>query len=354
MMQAKPVILVVDDQPDNIDVISSVLSHQYRVRVALNGHNAIRIALDPKTRPDLILLDIMMPFMDGYEVCRQLKSISCTKDIPVIFVTASNSVVDEVKALEEGGVDFISKPINPKIVMARVNIHLKLRNHELLLKDLVADKTEEIFEAKEQMIETLIRAASFKDDGTSQHVFRMSRYAEVVGRHLTNDPEWAGLLRQSSAMHDIGKIGIPDNVLLKPGKLTPDEWHLMQQHVRFGGEIIGEDSSPVMKMSKEVALYHHEKWDGTGYLKGISGESIPLAARIVAVVDVFDALTTARPYKAAWSVEDAISLINEQSDKHFDPRVVIAFNRVTDELLLIKGQFEQQDDAKQWNNYAES
>lgn len=344
MKQNKPVVLVVDDLPDNIDVISNVLNKDYRIRVALNGKKALDIAFDPMKRPDLILLDIMMPDMDGYEVCRRLKDNPATKDIPVIFVTASNSSVDEVKALTEGGVDFISKPIISQVVVARVKTHLKLRNQSLHLNDLVEEKTQEIRESKEQILETLGRAASFKDDDTSNHVFRMSRYAELVARQVSHDEEWIRLLRQSATMHDIGKIGIPDHILLKPGKLDPDEWLFMQQHVRFGGEIIDDETTPIMKMSKDVALYHHEKWDGTGYLKGLKGQEIPLAARIVSVVDVFDALTSSRPYKKAWSVEDALNLINEQSGKHFDPRIVVAFNAVIEDILVIKTQFESEKD----------
>ncbi|MCL6271054.1 response regulator [Sansalvadorimonas sp. 2012CJ34-2] len=334
------VVLVVDDTPENIDVLREVLQPDYRVKAALNGLRALKIARS-SPRPSLILLDIMMPGMDGYEVCRQLKADARTSDIPVIFVSAMTSDQNESLGLSLGAVDYIAKPVRPEIVRARVNTHLALHDQTRCLEQLVAQRTRELRESRLQVINCLGRAAEFKDNETGLHVTRMSLYVRLLAQALNEPPAWVELLHLAAPMHDIGKIGIPDGILLKPGKLAPEEWELMKRHTEFGGNIIGEHDSELMRLAKEVALNHHEKWDGTGYPKGLEGEDIPLSARVVAIADVFDALTSERSYKKAWPVEDTVSWMDEQCGAHFDPKLIEVFHQVLPEILKVREQYAE-------------
>ena len=341
-MSSKPTVLVIDDTPSNLDVLTGILKDTYQVKVAINGHIGIKIA---KTvpQPDLILLDIMMPDIDGFEVCRQLKLQPNTAHIPIIFVTAKIDPEDEVKGLSLGAVDYLTKPITPQIALQRVKTHIALYDQQRALFSQVKEKTREINLGKLETLNILGRAAEFKDNETGMHVMRMSHYCEVLAKALGMTDEDAETLRDAAPMHDIGKIGIPDSVLLKPGKLDADEWITMQKHVEYGVEILGRQSdSKLMQMAIQVAQYHHEKWDGTGYPNQISGEEIPLVGRIAAVADVFDALTAERPYKRAWSVDEALNLFKEQKGKHFDPRVVELLFENLPEILAIKERFKDE------------
>lgn len=341
-MSSKPTVLVIDDTPSNLDVLTGILKDTYQVKVAINGHIGIKIA---KTvpQPDLILLDIMMPDIDGFEVCRQLKLQPNTAHIPIIFVTAKIDPEDEVKGLSLGAVDYLTKPITPQIALQRVKTHIALYDQQRALFSQVKEKTREINLGKLETLNILGRAAEFKDNETGMHVMRMSHYCEVLAKALGMTDEDAETLRDAAPMHDIGKIGIPDSVLLKPGKLDADEWTTMQKHVEYGVEILGRQSdSKLMQMAIQVAQYHHEKWDGTGYPNQISGEEIPLVGRIAAVADVFDALTAERPYKRAWSVDEALNLFKEQKGKHFDPRIVELLFENLPEILAIKERFKDE------------
>lgn len=336
----KQLVLVVDDTPENIDILSNTLRPNYKVKAALNGHKALELAqADPQ--PDIILLDIMMPEIDGYEVCKQLKNNPLTKPIPVIFITAKAAEEDERKGLELGAVDYITKPISPPIVEARVHTHLALSNQNRLLENKVKARTEELHKTRLEIIRRLGRAAEYKDNETGMHVIRMSHYSRLLAEAINPDPYWSDLIFNASPMHDIGKIGIPDSILLKPGKLDADEWSIMQQHPEYGAHIIGDHPSEILQMAKEIALTHHEKWDGSGYPNQLQGEAIPLSGRIVAIADVFDALTTERPYKQAWSVEDAMQLIVDGAGQHFDPNIVPIFQRILPEILNIKQQYAE-------------
>ena len=335
-------ILVVDDTPENIDILSGALRHEFKVKAATGGERALKIA-STSPQPDLVLLDIMMPEMDGYEVIEHLKADPATSHIPVIFVTAKTEEVDEELGFTLGAVDYITKPISPPIVLARVKTQLALYNQNRELERKVQERTEEIAHTQLEIIRRLGRAAEFKDNETGLHVIRMSYYSRLIAEGHTGNEDWVETLYQAAPMHDIGKIGIPDRVLLKPDKLEADEWEIMQRHSAYGGEIIGEHDSDLMKMAKLIAVCHHEKWDGSGYPNGFKGPSIPVAARIVAVADVFDALTTARPYKSAWSVEDATSLIQEGAGAHFDPTMVGIFMERLDEILAIRDQYADSD-----------
>ena len=344
--EAQAVILVVDDIPENIDVLSGILRPEYRVKAALNGERALAIACtDPQ--PDLILLDIMMPVMDGYDICRRLKEDPRTSAIPVIFVTAKSEVEDETRGLDLGAVDYIIKPITPAIVLARVKTHIALYDQNRELERMVSERTEELVSTRLQIIRRLGRAAEFKDNETGLHVIRMSHYSRLIGEAMGAAETWLELLFNAAPMHDIGKIGIPDYILLKPGKLDNDEWKIMSRHPLYGAEIIGEHHTELMVLSREIALSHHEKWDGTGYPRGLSGEAINIAARIVAIADVFDALTTARPYKVAWSVEDAVGYIDDQRGKHFDPKLVSLFHQVLPSILAIRDEYAEETSRDQ-------
>ena len=337
---SKQSILVVDDTPENIDVLSGVLRTEFKVKAALNGERALKIAFsDPK--PDMILLDIMMPGMDGYEVCRQLKENPATSKIPVIFVTAKNQEEDEKRGLELGAVDYITKPISPAIVKARVHTHLALYDQNRYLENKVKERTSELEETRLQVIRRLGRAAEYKDNETGLHVIRMSHYSQLIARAYGGNETWVELLFNAAPMHDIGKIGIADGILLKPGKLDDVEWKVMQKHAEIGADIIGEHPSPLLKLSRLVAVTHHEKWDGSGYPNGLAGENIALEGRIVAIADVFDALTSERPYKKAWRVNDAVQLMDDNSGRHFDPQLIPLLHEVLPEILAIKEKYAE-------------
>lgn len=336
----KQTVLVVDDVPENIDVLAGILKADYRVKAATSGARALSIAMGANA-PDIILLDVMMPEMDGYEVCRRLKGDPATARIPVIFVTARSETEDETHGLEVGGVDYITKPVKPAIVRQRVKNHLALYDQARHLEDLVKERTREVTETRLEVINRLGRAAEYKDNETGMHVVRMSQYARLLALASGMDVDAAELLCQAAPMHDIGKIGIPDHILGKPGRFEPHEWEEMKRHVEYGAEIIGDHHSAILKMAKIVVLTHHEKWDGSGYPAGLAGEDIPVEGRITAIADVFDALTSVRPYKKAWSVEDAVQLIRDEKGRHFDPQLVDHFLSILPQILEVKEQFAE-------------
>ncbi len=342
-MENRQTILIVDDTPENIDLLSTILHDTYKVRAALNGTQALKV-LEKKIAIDMILLDVMMPDMDGYEVCRIIKSNPLWKQIPIIFITALSAQEDEQKGLDLGAVDYITKPINPAITKARIKTHLALYDQNRELERRVDIRTRELNESRLAIIRQLGRAAEYKDNETGLHVIRMSHYTRLIAEALADEAnEWTALMYQAASMHDVGKIGIPDHILLKPGKLDDLEWQFMRKHPEFGAEIIGEHDSELLQIAKEIALTHHEKWDGSGYPLGLKEDAIPLSGRIVAVADVFDALTTERPYKQAWSIEKAAEFITEAAGSHFDPDVVECFNRVLPEISKIKAEFAESD-----------
>jgi putative two-component system response regulator len=334
-------ILVVDDLPDNIDVLSGILSPHYRVKVAISGEKALAFARsdDP---PDLILLDIMMPGMTGYEVCEKLKGDLDTRRIPVIFCTAMGDVEDESKGFELGCVDYITKPVSPPIGLARVRTHLALYQQERDLESKVLERTAELNDTRLSVIHCLGVAAEFKDDQTGHHVLRMAHYSRLVGLACGMTDADAELLFQAAPMHDVGKIGIPDSILKKPGKLDPDEWEIMQQHVEFGVRILGKQKSELLQLAGVIAHTHHEKWDGSGYPRKLVADAIPLAGRIVAVADVFDALTSPRPYKPAWSLERTLEYFDEQRSRHFDPRLVTLMQPLIPQFEAIRIRYLDQ------------
>jgi len=333
----------VDDIKDNIDVLYSILKDAYQIRFSLSGRKALELA--KKHKPDLILLDVMMPEMDGFTVCKALKDNPLTKNIPVIFVTANNETVDEVKGFDLGAVDYIAKPVTPAIVKARVKTHLMLASQKKTLFLEVKEKTEQIFDTQVEIINVLGRAAEYKDNETGKHVQRVGAFAYLIARAMGVDQAESEYLMLAAPMHDVGKIGVADSILKKPGRLSDSERVQMNLHAMFGGLIIGDQTSEVLRYARIIAEQHHEKWDGSGYPKGIKGDAIHLYARIVALADVFDALTSKRPYKEAWSIEKTLNLIEEESGKHFDPSVVRVFIDNLDGVLKIKESYKDDVDV---------
>ena len=332
-------ILIVDDSPDNLIVLSEILKPFYKVKVATNGTKALNM-IASGDMPDLILLDIMMPDISGYDVCKKLKSDSLTRNIPIIFVTALSDDMNEAEGLHLGAVDYITKPINSSIVLARINTQISLLRYQHDLEQKLQERTEEIVLTRMEVIRQLGRAAEYKDNETGTHILRMSTYAKLIAQHIGLDNTRTELIYLSAPMHDIGKIGTPDAILQKAGALTPQEWEIIRKHPNQGADIIGNHHSLLLQTARTVALTHHEKFDGTGYPNGIKGYDIPLSGRIVALADVFDALTSKRPYKEAWSVERAVEYLIEQKGKHFDGDLVDTFLQHMDEIKAIMTQFQ--------------
>lgn len=333
-------ILIVDDEPNNLQVLRQILKKRYQLGFAKSGEEALRRVHE--LAPDLILLDIMMPGMDGYAVCEALKAEPSTQAIPVIFVTALDEVKDEARGFELGAVDYINKPVRPLLVQARVKTHLMLYNQQQVCEEAVRERTAELESTRLQIIQRLGRAAEYKDNETGLHVLRMSHYARILAEHLGWQDKACQLLLNAAPMHDIGKIGIPDQILRKPGKLDDEEWVIMRRHPEIGANIIGESSSRLLDMARIIALTHHERWDGQGYPRGLSEQEIPLVGRIITVADVFDALTTQRPYKPAWTVEAALQCMTENAGQGLDPSLVTLFkDKALSEVLAIKQKWAE-------------
>ncbi len=360
----KPTILVVDDTPDNLIMMSSLLKSDYKVKIANGGEKALRIAASDSP-PDLILLDIMMPDMDGYEVCRRLKLQPNTMNIPVIFLTAKNEMEDEKKGLELGAVDYITKPISPPIVLARVKNHLALkamdeflRNQNDFLELEVAKRTKEVIAIQDVTILAMASLAETRDSDTGNHIRRTQFYVKALAEKLRDHARFAwfltdaniSMLFKSAPLHDIGKVGIPDRILLKPGRFEPDEFEIMKTHTTLGRDAIEHAENALgisvdfLIFAKSIALSHQEKWDGSGYPQGLSGDDIPIAARLMAVADVYDALISRRIYKSSMPHEQAVQIMIEGRNNHFDPDMLDAFLSIQEEFKAIAKQFSDTDD----------
>ncbi len=341
----RPTVLVVDDTPDNLALMQTLLRDLYRVKGANNGERALKIAAGEQP-PDLILLDIMMPGLDGYEVCRRLKAEPATRDIPVIFLTAKSQVEDEQRGFELGAVDYITKPVSPPLVLARVQTHLALkaaadflRDKNAFLEEEVDKRTREVMAIQDVTILAMASLAETRDNETGNHIRRTQHYVQALARRLSSHPRFAAyltvptikLLYKSAPLHDIGKVGIPDRILLKPGKLTPEEFEIMKTHTTLGRDAIAHAEQQLgvdvgfLTIAKEIAYSHQEKWDGSGYPQGLRGDQIPVSARLMAVADVYDALISRRVYKEPMPHEQAVEIIRQTAGRHFDPDVVEAF-----------------------------
>ena len=356
MSDTRRTVLVVDDTPDNLSLMSGLLKDEYRVKVANGGERALAIATTVPG-PDIILLDVMMPGMSGHDVCRRLKADPATAGIPVVFLTARSDQEDERLGLELGAVDYITKPISPPVVLARVRNHLELkragdllRNHNLMLESEVRRRTEDLQTVRDATIVALASLAETRDNETGNHIRRTQHYVRFLAEGLVGHPRFSeflvpatvDLLHRCAPLHDIGKVGIPDSVLLKPGPLTADEFAVMKTHTTIGHDAIkaaeramGHTDSSFLRLAGEIALTHHERWDGTGYPQGLAGEAIPIAGRLMAVADVYDALISARVYKPAFTHEFALREIAAGRGTHFDPEIVDVFLGVAGQIREI-------------------
>jgi putative two-component system response regulator len=360
----RPTVLAVDDDPESLRLIAELLRDNYHVRVATGGEQALRAAeLEP--RPDLILLDVVMPGMDGYDLCRRFRAQAHTRDTPILFLTVRSNVVDEEKGFAAGGVDYLTKPISPPILLARVRTHIMLKGGADFLKDQNAFLQEEIHRRIVQMstiqdvaIVALASLAETRDNDTGNHVRRTQYYVEILANELRSHVRFAPLLTEdniellykSAVIHDIGKVGIPDHILLKPGKLTPDEFEIMKTHTVLGrnailaAERLLDAPNDFLRFGREIALSHHERWNGKGYPEGLAGEAIPVSARLMAVADVYDALISKRPYKEPYTHQEAVAIIAEERGQQFDPDVTDAFLSCVEDFRQIALQYADREE----------
>lgn len=346
-----PTVLVVDDAPANLSLLAGLLQSDYRVKLAASGQKALELV--QRAVPDLILLDVMMPEMDGYEVCQRLKAEAATRDVPVLFLTAMTQTEDEARGFQVGAADFIQKPINPVVLQARVRTHLQMKSYQDELRDRndwlqkeLSQRLVQVDQLRESTLHVMISFAEFRDEATGHHVRRTQEYVRTLAMHLYEkglhtdvlNPVSIEHIAKSAPLHDLGKVATPDHILLKPGKHTPEERQIMRQHAVQGWEMLrraadrmAEDAG-FLHHAMEIARHHHEKWDGTGYPDGLAGEAIPLSARLMAVADVYDALISARPYKPPLAHESALEIIRSGASQHFDPMVVDALEACLDEF----------------------
>ena len=355
-------VLIVDDNAENRVLLSGLLKPHYRVFVSTGGKQALNICT--KKQPDIVLLDVMMPEMDGYEVCEQLKNDPVTCDIPVIFLTAKSEIENEQKGFEVGGVDYIHKPVSPPILLSRINTHIKLKNavcalekQNELLEERVKERTYELEMLQHATIGAMASLAETRDNETGNHIRRTQNYVKVLAEELVSmghyvdelTPESINLLYRSAPLHDIGKVGIPDEVLLKPGRLTSEEFEVMKRHTILGRAVLMsvEDSidfkCEFLTLAKEIAYSHQEKWDGSGYPEGLKGTDIPLSARLMALADVYDALICERVYKPAFPHDKALEIIAEGEGTHFEPLVVQAFLNIEHVFREIAAKYSDEN-----------
>ena len=340
-------ILIVDDVPENLQLLTSILKEEdYKVRPASSG--AIALQTIAKKIPDLILLDIQMPEMNGYQVCEELKRHSKTRDIPIIFISALCDVGDKVKAFNVGGVDYINKPFQFEEVKARVATHLKLKAYQNEMEKKVAESIEEInglnqeiIETQRELIFTMGEICESRSKETGKHVKRVAEYSYLLAMLSNCSEEEAQMIHQASPMHDIGKVAIADAILHKEGSFTPDEWETMKTHTTIGHTMLSASHRPLLKMAATIALEHHEKWDGSGYPKGLVGEKISLTGRVTAIADVFDALGSARCYKEAWELPTILDFLKQGRGTSFDPHLIDVFFEHLDKFLEIREQFTE-------------
>jgi putative two-component system response regulator len=336
-------ILIVDDNVTNVKLLEMTLEVEGFVNVKSTTDPRQVLEFQEKNKFDVILLDIQMPHLDGFEVMEQLRGTTEGDYMPVLVLTAQQDMETRLRALESGARDFVTKPFDRAEVINRIYNMLEVRflynerrRQAEVLEGKVRERTQQLQDSRLELIRRLGRAGEYRDNETGMHVIRMSKSCRCLALQAGLDEETAEQILQASPMHDVGKIGIPDNILLKPGKLEPEEWEIMKTHSEIGADIIGEHDTGIMKMAHAIALTHHEKWDGTGYPQGLKGNDIPIEGRISSICDVFDALTSERPYKKSWSVEKAVEFINENAGNQFDSDLVRHFNDALDKILVIR------------------
>jgi putative two-component system response regulator len=341
-------ILIIDDETVNLKLLDKMLrGHGYQGLILLNDPREV-IHFYQAARPDLILLDINMPHLDGYQVMEQLKALNDPLLPPIVILTAQHGKDYLLRALSAGARDFVTKPFDRNELLMRVRnlldaqfAHRMMHEQKKVLEEMVNVRTDELRRTRLQVVQRLGMAAEYRDEETGSHILRMSHMSTLLARAIGWSEADCELILNASPMHDIGKIGIPDAILLKPGKFEPHEWEIMKTHASIGGKLLEGDDSDLMRMAREIALTHHEKWDGSGYPNALAGETIPQSGRITALADVFDALTSERPYKKAWTIEAAVDLIKENSGKHFDPELVIVFLQELPRILEIRKRFDE-------------
>lgn len=363
-MSERKTVLIVDDTPANVSLLNSILKGSYKTKIATNGEKALQLAISDSP-PDIILLDIMMPEMDGYEVCERLKSVESTADIPIVFLTAKVAVEDETRGLALGAVDYITKPISPPIVLERVKNHLLLKEARDVLKaqnqvleDKVRERTKKLGELQDAAMEAMGALAESRDPETGNHIRRTQLYVELLSEKLREHPRFSEFLTperitlmfKAAPLHDIGKVGIPDAILLKPGRLTDDEFETMKLHTVYGRDAIAaaerklSEPSEFLTVAKEIAYSHQEKWDGSGYPEGLAGDDIPISARLMAIADVYDALISRRVYKPSFPHEKAISIMAEGRGSHFDPDMLDAFLEISEQCRTVAEKYADSEE----------
>lgn len=359
-MSEKKTVLIVDDTPANVSLLNNVLKDTYRTKIATNGAKALELAA-AHPAPDIILLDIMMPEMDGYEVCERLKADPQTLDIPVMFLTAKVAVEDETHGLSLGAVDYITKPVSPPIVLERVKNHLMLKEARDLLKrqnevleEKVRDRTQKLGELQDVAMEAMGALAESRDPETGNHIRRTQLYVQLLAEELRTHPKFADyltpermtLLFKAAPLHDIGKVGVPDAILLKPGELTVEEFEVMKLHTVYGRDAIAaaekklSEPSEFLTVAKEITYSHQEKWDGSGYPEGLAGEAIPISARLMAIADVYDALISRRVYKEPFPHDESVAIMQEGRGSHFDPDMFDAFIRIQQQFYDVSLKYQ--------------
>lgn len=337
-------LLIVDDEEANVRLLARTLNQAGYDNISWTCDSREARTLYIRQRPDLILLDLQMPYLDGYQIMDQLSQVSEATYLPILVITGDLSPDTRQRALSMGAKDFIHKPFDPIEVQLRVRtlletrfLYLRIQSQNHLLEVKVRERTRALEAAQLEILERLATAAEFRDDNTGQHTERVGQTSALVAQQLGWSDSQVGLMRRAAPLHDVGKIGIPDQILLKPGRLTAEEFDVIKTHSSIGARILSGSRFPLLQMAEQIALTHHERWDGNGYTPGVKGDSIPLPGRIVAVADVFDALTQQRPYKPAWPLADAFAEIERQRGGFFDPRIVDAFLRVMDASRAVAG-----------------
>ncbi len=357
----RPMLLLVDDAPEILDVLRQILGAEFRLKVATGGERALKIAQSAEP-PDLIVLDVNMPGLDGFETCQRLKADPHTASIPVIFLSARDQVFDETRGFQVGAVDYVTKPVIPEILMARVRTHVELKRaravierHNEQLEIKVRERTAELAQTQEITIQSLAALAETRDMDTGMHIVRTGRYMRALAERMARSqkynvfltPENIELICKSAALHDIGKVGVPDAILLKPGRLTDAEFEQMKQHAHLGAQAIEKaermmglsHENSFLRFAREIAQTHQEKWDGSGYPCGLAGDAIPISGRLMAIADVYDALISRRVYKEPMTHDEAVARIRAGAGSHFDPEMVAGFCEIHEEFRRIAEEF---------------
>jgi putative two-component system response regulator len=349
-------ILIVDDEPAIVRLLATILSSRGFSSIKSVSDSREVIQLYQEFKPDLIILDLQMPYLNGFQIMEQLKQLNPDCFLPILVLSGQSERSTRLRALESGARDFLGKPVDQAEVMCRICnmlemwlLHKDLHEQKKLLEEKVRERTKELRDSQLEIIHRLGRAAEYRDDDTGQHIVRMSRICERIAREAGMSEEECEIILNASPMHDIGKIGISDRILLKPGKLTDAEWEIIKTHTTIGAELLSGGRSEMIRIACKIALTHHEKWDGSGYPFGLKGEDIPLAGRICAIADVFDALISPRPYKKAWPIDEALQKIKEESGKHFDPQLVPIFLRIINEVLTDNKTDNKSNKTSRWN-----